>query len=312
MKILLICCSDILGMPVIVKLQQEGVLSGIAMTDRVAGYLIPIYQNVGVDATNLHILTKRDFPQQLTQLITLDEPTAILVLAFAWTIPPDVLNLLPGKFINLHFGLLPKYRGADPVFWSLRNNEQRHGVTAHLMSPAVDEGPVLMEEIITAIPGEIYSLLSERLSMAAAALIARLIPAINIEVLNLTAQHTNFTSKYFKKPSQQQLTINWHSQTADDIELLVNAANPRYMGASTTFRHMPVQILEVARADMGNLGGQFFEPGVIIHADQLYGIIVACIQRQFLKINIVSLKQGFYSGSKLFSLGFKQGEVFGK
>ena len=287
-------------------------LSGVVITDRVAPYLMSVYNNFGIASEFIYIIQKQRFAEQLTDVIAKHQPDAVFTLAFAWTIPLSVLDLLPGRFINLHFGLLPKYRGADPVFWSLRNNEASHGVVAHVMSAIVDEGPVLLEEKIPAIPGEIYSLLSERLSVAAAQLGGKLLQSLKQGMLNASPQPTNYISKYYKKPSAKQLMINWHSQTADDIELLVNAANPRYMGAVTTFRQMPVQILEVARADMGNLGGRFFEPGVIIHADHLYGIIVACIQRQFLKINIVSLKQGFYSGSKLFSLGFKQGEVFGK
>ena len=62
------------------------------------------------------------------------------------------------KSLNLHNAPLPKYRGVNPINWALKNNEVEHGVTIHLISTGIDDGPIIgqvkfsinpeMEEVI--------------------------------------------------------------------------------------------------------------------------------------------------------------------
>lgn len=49
------------------------------------------------------------------------------------------------KIINVHNGPLPQYRGVNPVNWSLRNMESKHGVTIHEISPGIDDGPIISQ-----------------------------------------------------------------------------------------------------------------------------------------------------------------------
>jgi methionyl-tRNA formyltransferase len=49
------------------------------------------------------------------------------------------------RILNMHNSLLPKYRGVRPVNWALKNNESRHGVTLHEMTPQVDQGPIIAQ-----------------------------------------------------------------------------------------------------------------------------------------------------------------------
>lgn len=57
------------------------------------------------------------------------------------------LDTLPGRFVNLHISYLPFNRGADPNFWSLVEGTPS-GVSIHLMSPGVDEGDILAQEVV--------------------------------------------------------------------------------------------------------------------------------------------------------------------
>ena len=47
------------------------------------------------------------------------------------------------KIVNLHNSPLPKYRGANPINWALKNEESYHGVTLHALDPGIDKGPIL-------------------------------------------------------------------------------------------------------------------------------------------------------------------------
>ena len=66
-----------------------------------------------------------------------------VVVAYGRLIRRPVLERL--AFVNVHFSLLPKYRGAAPVQWALLNRETVTGVTTIRMSEGLDEGDLLLE-----------------------------------------------------------------------------------------------------------------------------------------------------------------------
>jgi methionyl-tRNA formyltransferase len=86
-----------------------------------------------------------------------------VVCDFAFIIPYKLVEFLKGKFINIHFSLLPKYRGASPVQFALLNNEKTTGITFHLISKGMDDGDVISqyEYIIpnNITSGELYDVL---------------------------------------------------------------------------------------------------------------------------------------------------------
>jgi len=305
----LLCCSDTLGIPAILRLKQQNVLAAIAIADKIAVQLIPLLQSVGIARDEIHILSKKNLANELKELIDVFKPDALFTLTFPWLVPDAILALLPNRCINFHFGILPKYKGADPIFWQLKNGEQTGGISIHIMTPEIDKGPVLQIEELPIFAGETYGLYSERLGGLAADAVVKVLNNVDDYKVNdpLTDDKPPL---FFKAPNQTDCTINWHAQTAAEIEQLVNATNPRYNGAATSIRQNQVYLLEVSPADVNNAQDEQYPPGTIIHADLLYGLIVACIDKQFLKINVARLQQGYFSGGKLFSLGFKVGEVF--
>lgn len=50
-----------------------------------------------------------------------------------------------GRIINLHNGPLPRYRGVSPINWALKNGESEHGVTIHMITPGIDDGPIISQ-----------------------------------------------------------------------------------------------------------------------------------------------------------------------
>ncbi len=67
-----------------------------------------------------------------------------LVIAFGQKLGPDLLNLLPGGFINLHASLLPKFRGAAPINWAIVRGEEKTGCTVFRLVEKMDAGPILV------------------------------------------------------------------------------------------------------------------------------------------------------------------------
>ena len=49
------------------------------------------------------------------------------------------------QILNLHNAPLPRYRGVRPINWALKNNEKKHGVTIHEITPGIDDGPIISQ-----------------------------------------------------------------------------------------------------------------------------------------------------------------------
>ena len=75
-----------------------------------------------------------------------------IVVAYGKLLPKDVLGIPKHGFLNVHFSLLPKYRGAAPIQWALINGETETGVTLFWLDEGMDTGPVFLQEKIAILP----------------------------------------------------------------------------------------------------------------------------------------------------------------
>jgi methionyl-tRNA formyltransferase len=72
-------------------------------------------------------------------------PDLILCDSYSMLLRPEVLRLAPAGAVNVHGGLLPRYRGANPIQWMLINDETDAGVTIHFMDEDFDSGSVIAQ-----------------------------------------------------------------------------------------------------------------------------------------------------------------------
>lgn len=79
-------------------------------------------------------------------------PDLIVVVAYGKIIPEEILSICP--CINVHGSLLPKYRGAAPIQWSVINGEQFAGVTTMFMDKGLDTGDIILKEKTEILEGE--------------------------------------------------------------------------------------------------------------------------------------------------------------
>lgn len=97
---------------------------------------------------------------------------AAVVVAYGRILPPSFLRAPRLGCVNVHFSLLPKYRGAAPVNWALVRGERETGVTTMLMDEGLDTGPILLQRSTIIEEGEAAPRLLERLSHEGAELLA--------------------------------------------------------------------------------------------------------------------------------------------
>ena len=227
----------------------------------------------------------------------------LLTYTFPWLIPSGIRQLI-SKSVNIHFSLLPKYPGSDPVFWQIKNGESNCGVTFQYLSTNFDSGSIIYQYKLPIIPGENYGLLSQRLSFSVAENWERFMKKID-----LNSKKNKFkVGDSFYRPKSQDITIHWRKMGAKEIENLVNACNPKYDGALTFINNQLVKILEVSPVDFNN--PPIHKPGSIIYSDSIQGIFVLCCDFKVLKINIIKTFEGIFSGSKLSLLGYDNSIIF--
>lgn len=96
-----------------------------------------------------------------------------VVVAYGRILPESFLTAFPKGAVNVHFSLLPKYRGAAPVNWAIANGETTTGITTMKMDIGLDTGDILLQEETKIGDAETAPELMERLSVIGAELLSQ-------------------------------------------------------------------------------------------------------------------------------------------
>ena len=131
---------------------------------------IPVYQPQS--------LKKGEDAEKSSEILNNLKPDLIIVVAYGKILPLSVLNIPKHFCINVHASLLPKYRGAGPIQWSVLNGEKETGVTTMLMSEGLDTGDILLKKATEIGENETASELHDRLSLLGAELLIETIDAV--------------------------------------------------------------------------------------------------------------------------------------
>jgi len=105
-------------------------------------------------------------------------PDLVVVAAFGQILPKEILSHPKYGCINVHPSLLPRYRGAAPIQWTLIRGETKTGVTIMQMDEGVDSGDILLQEETPIGPEEDFGALHDRLSLMGAELLMRAVESV--------------------------------------------------------------------------------------------------------------------------------------
>jgi methionyl-tRNA formyltransferase len=171
------------------------------------------------------------------------EPDAVVVVAYGEILTPDVLDIPRLGAVNVHFSLLPRWRGAAPVQRAILEGDEGTGVTVMLMDEGMDTGPILATLETPIGPEEDAGSLGARLAELGAPLLVETLRGLDQGVIEPRSQdHTAAT--YAPKLLPEERTIDW-SQPADAIVRRVRAFAPA-PGAVATFRAGRLKVLRAA------------------------------------------------------------------
>ena len=99
-----------------------------------------------------------------------------IVVAYGKIIPENIINLPKFGSINIHYSLLPKYRGASPVESAILNGDTETGISIQKMEYKMDTGPIIAQEKVEIGPDENASLLRKRLIKIGGELLVKTLP----------------------------------------------------------------------------------------------------------------------------------------
>jgi methionyl-tRNA formyltransferase len=164
-------------------------------------------------------------PDVLDEIVKHNVDFAVVV-AYGVILRQDALDALPIGWFNLHFSLLPKWRGAAPVQAAIRAGDSETGVTLFRIDLGLDTGPILgsVETVIG--PSETAGELLDRLSLLGLTLLNQELPRIYSGGLCLVDQNGDVTLA--PKINRNDARISF-SANAEQVELLVRAMNPEPM-----------------------------------------------------------------------------------
>jgi methionyl-tRNA formyltransferase len=234
-------------------------------------------------------------------------PDCAVIIAYGQIIPARLLTIPKLGWINLHASLLPKYRGAAPINWSIVNGEIRTGVTTMRIDAGMDTGDMLLRREIEIGPHETAPELAARLSELGAPLMAETLRGLAAgTIIPKTQNHAE--ASYAPMLKKEDGRIDWNRPAAEIFNRMRGFAP--WPGAYTTFRQQSCHLWGAPHSNAGfnTTPGSFAIPN-----KPETGVLVVCGGGTVIRLTRVKLEGRKEVSSMEFANGarLKSGERFG-
>ena len=188
-------------------------------------------------------------------------PELIVVVAYGKILPKQILEIPQHGCVNVHGSLLPKYRGAAPIQWSIINGDVTTGVTTMLMDEGLDSGDILLQSEVYINDIDTTETLKEKLSVVGANLLIKTINQLENGTLTPIKQNE---SKVTLSPPLDKINgnIDW-SKTAKEIHDLIRGSNPWPIA----YTLLKGNLFKIYRSKVSKYRGD--NPGQIINTNPL-------------------------------------------
>ena len=183
-------------------------------------------------------------------------PDSCPVVAYGALLPQRVLDIPRHGWVNLHFSLLPAWRGAAPVQHAILSGDQVTGATTFRIVLELDAGPIFATVTEAIGPDDTAGDLLHRLSLSGARLLVDTLDGIEAGTLTPTPQpETDAQVSYASKINVEDAEMDW-SQPAEVVDRLIRACFPA-PGAWTTFEGDRFKI------NSAQISGKVLSPGAL-------------------------------------------------
>lgn len=198
---------------------------------------LPVYQPVRIRKEPEFIQTLRDM-----------QPDVIVVVAFGQILPKEILDIPRLGCVNVHASLLPKFRGAAPIQWSIIDGEEVTGVTTMLMDAGLDTGDMLLKTEIPMDPKETGGSLHDKLAAVGGELLEKTLIGLEAGTIVPEKQDDSQAGEYARMLDKELGHIDFN-QPAVVIERLIRGLNP-WPSAYTQWEGKTMKIWEAEVEDV--------------------------------------------------------------
>ena len=216
-------------------------------------------EQAGIEVLAPERASDRDFVERLRAIA----PDCCPVVAYGALLKPDALAVPAHGWVNLHFSLLPAWRGAAPVQHALLAGDDVTGASTFLIEEGLDTGPVFGMFTTTIGTRETAGELLDRLAVDGAGLLLATLDGIEDGTLTPQPQPADGAS-YAPKLTVDDARVDW-TAPALRIDRLVRACTPG-PGAWTTFRDRRIKLAPVLALDDEPELAPASAPGTIVAA----------------------------------------------
>lgn len=192
------------------------------------------------------------------------KPDVTVVVAFGQILPKEILDTPKYGCINVHGSLLPKYRGAAPIQWSVINGDKTTGVTTMYMDIGLDTGDMILKKAVEIGAEETAGELYDRLSVIGAEILSETLNLVENGMAPREPQPDEFT--YAPMLTKETGKIDWNKKS-NEIDSLVRGVSP-WPGAFTEINGKKFKVHKVKIVNESGV------PGSIIKADSKDGFII--------------------------------------
>ncbi len=281
MKIVFFGTSEI-GVPILETLQKHFEVAAVVTSpDKPVGrkhILSP--SPISNTAERLGIFTykpeKVKNNSQLLRQLKQHGADIFVVVSYGKILPLELLDIPKLKTVNVHFSILPAYRGPAPVQFALLNGETKTGTTIFILDEQVDHGPILATAEIDIAPDDTNITLQSKLSQLSCDIIVDVLEKYESSQITPTEQNHDLATPS-KLISKEDGIVNWN-ESAQQIYNRFRAYQP-WPGIYTTWQGKTLKILACKPEANSNLA-----PGLTIDG------LVGCGNSSALKLLTVQLE----------------------
>ncbi len=151
------------------------------------------------------------------------QPDLLVVVAYGKILPKEILEIPRLGAINVHGSLLPKYRGAAPIQWSIINGEKITGITTMYMDEGMDTGDMILKEEVEILEEDNFETLHDKMKVVGAKLLIKTLEMIENGTVTRSKQPDEAT--YAPMINKDMTKIDF-SNTKEQIYNFVRGLSP--------------------------------------------------------------------------------------
>ena len=195
---------------------------------------------------NIEVFCPNTFDRNTIETLKNLNPDLIIVMAYGKILPKEILDLPAFGCINIHVSLLPRWRGAAPIEYSLINGDKETGISIIQLTDKLDAGPIITQKKVVIEDNCNKKELSEKLTKVGIKLLIETIPLIFNKKITYSVQDENYAS-YTRKISSEDRKINFNKSVKEVLNL-IRAHSPK-PGAWFTIQNERIKIIKARKSN---------------------------------------------------------------